>query len=292
MVRSSVGVDRRIPRWASGILAMMAADRPSVVTRDDIAAYLAECRAERDVERTTRQLQELGWLAALHLKGVWAYLPPGVDEVVDPYVDLRAWQARDPDARFALAGEAAAWHLGYLDRDPGAPVAVWVPPGERVPHGLRAHVSLVRVRWDGAAGRLFGPTPALLRRRGLDLTGWASGLPAFGPEGLVVQLAARPSSFRAWADLAVHLDGLAGDCDPGRLVKLLAGQSSSTWQRAAYLLYLGHQPGGAEAVLAGRPPGSMPNALFAGPGPAKVWSPQFNVTDRLVAPLVDLVGKA
>lgn len=291
VVRSSVGPDRRIPRWASGLLGRLAVDRPAVVTRADIAAYLAESGAERDVERTTRQLQELGWLAALHLKGVWAYLPPGEGEIVDPYIDLRAWRARDADARFALAGEAAAWHLGYLDRAFSGPVAVWCPPDHRLPHGLRPHVSLVRIRLAGVPDRLITPSPALLRRRGLDLTRWAAGLPAFGPEALVVQLAARPASFRAWADLVPHLGALAGDCEGPRIAQLLAEESSSTWQRAAYVLHSGRQRDLAVHVLASRPAGPLPHASFGTVGPAALWSPEFNVTDRLIAPLQGIAEK-
>ena len=36
------------------------------------------------------ELQRLGWLKSLHLKGVWAYMPPGESEIIDPYIDLAA----------------------------------------------------------------------------------------------------------------------------------------------------------------------------------------------------------
>jgi len=71
---------------------------------------------------------------------------------------------------------------------------VWLPSNERVPHGLRSYVSLVRIGWEGDQASEFAPNSRLLRRKGLDLTNWAAGLPAFGPEALVVQLAARPAS--------------------------------------------------------------------------------------------------
>jgi hypothetical protein len=210
---------------------------------------------------------------------------------VDPYIDLRAWQARNPSAVFALAGEAAAWHLGYLGRAFNGAVAVWVPPGERLPHGLRSHVSLIRLRWASDVVRRLGPSADLLRRRQLDLAGWSGGLPAFGVEALTVQLASRPSSFRAWADLIANLDQLADDADPSRLIELLRDQSSSAWQRAAYLLHSGKQYDKARAVLDSRPPGPMPHVSF-GDGDAALFSPEFRVTDRLVAPLQGLIGKA
>ena len=63
---------------------------------------------ERDIDATVRDLVRLGWLTASRRKGVWIYLPPGEESVADPYIDLRAWAARDDEAIFALAGEAAA----------------------------------------------------------------------------------------------------------------------------------------------------------------------------------------
>ena len=108
-----------------------------------------------------------------------------------------------------------------------------------MPHGLRPHISVVRINWLVEDARRLRPTPRLLRKKGLDLTAWAAGLPALGPDALVVQLAARPGSFRTWADLIGQLDVLATDCDLEQLAKLLANQSASAWQRAAYLLARG-----------------------------------------------------
>lgn len=104
---------------------------------------------------------------------------------------------------------------------------MWLPSSERVPHGLRRYVSLVRLRWMGEQAREFALSSRLLRRKGLDLTNWAGGLPAFGPEALIVQLAARPASFRVWADLIPQLDVLASDCDSGKIERLLGDQSAS-----------------------------------------------------------------
>ena len=59
---------------------------------------------------------------------------------------------------------------------------------------------MVRLRWPAEAMRRLVPTGRLLRAKGLDVTGWASGLRAFGPEALLVQLAARPASFKTDAD--------------------------------------------------------------------------------------------
>ena len=182
----------------------------------------------------------------------------GEADVTDPYIDLRAWKAREPDAPFALAGEAAAWHLGYLPRNFGGTIAIWLPSRERVPHGLRRHVSLVRFSWVGEEAREFAPSSRFLRRKRLDLTNWAAGVSAFGPEALVVQLAARPASFRVWADLIPQLDVLASDCDTDKIERLLGDQSASAWQRATDLLHCGGRTDEAVDLLDRRPGKSTP----------------------------------
>ncbi|HEX9776199.1 MAG TPA: type IV toxin-antitoxin system AbiEi family antitoxin [Actinomycetota bacterium] len=256
-----------------------------------MSAYLLDAKFQRSVDRTIEELSRLGWLVSLHLKGVWAYLPPGEGEIIDRYIDLRGWRAREPEALFALAGEAAAWHLGYLDRAFEGRLAVWLPTDTRVPFGLRPHVSVIKLGWGARDASRLGPTPGLLRKRGLDLTRWAAGLPAFGPEALIVQLAARPASFRAWADLVSHLDDVARDISFSRLEKLLEGQTTSAWQRAAYLLHAGRRTDEAAGLLERRPKVAMATVQF-GNGPNAVWVSQFRVVDRTIAPLRAALGKA
>lgn len=289
--RHEAAPGRRIPGALATLLATLARNRPHVVTRRDLEALIDEHGWDLDAERTARQLQRLGWFAPVHLKGVWAFLAAGEDEVTDPYIDLRGWRAKEPEAAFALSGEAAAWHLGYLDRRFDGPVAVWVPAKARLPYGLRAHLSVVTLGWQTEDAPHLGPTPALLLRRHLDLTDWANGLPAFGPEALVVQLAARPASFGPWADLVAHLDQLAGDVDVERLAALLAVQSTSAWQRASYLLDQGGRHDDATTLLERRPVEAMPKIQF-GAGPGGVWAPQFRLTDHLIAPSRGSLAKA
>ncbi|HEX4216614.1 MAG TPA: type IV toxin-antitoxin system AbiEi family antitoxin [Candidatus Dormibacteraeota bacterium] len=278
------GSGRRIPGRSAGLLGDLARDRPRVLTLDDLSAYLAGEASPRDPARTARQLQRLGWLTPTPLNGAWAFVPPGEDEVVDRYLGLRAWRAREPEALFALAGEAAAWHLGYLDREFDGPVAVWIPRDTRLPFGLRSVVSEVTLGWHSEDAPRLGPSPQMLQRRRLDLTGWADGLPAFGPEALLVQVSARGASFRSWADLVPHLDQLASDCSLNRLIPLLAGRSASTWQRAAYLLDRGDQAEDAGALLAERPSGPLVKVQL-GAGPRQSWAPRFQIVDHVVAPL-------
>jgi len=285
-------VARPVPRWAAGLVSRLAQDRPAVVTRGGLAEYLEEQGADRDLDRTINDLQKLGWLETLHLHGVWAFVPPGETVTVDAYLDLKGWRARDPSAVFALAGEAAAWHLGYVARRFDGPPAVWLPRETKLPHGLRAHVSTVRIAWPAKVHEDVRPSAKLLHKKRLDLTLWASGLPALGPEALLVELSLRPSSFRTWADLVPNLEVLATDCDLARVERLLRGQSASGWQRAAYLLARGgRRDDGLE--LLGQKPGAKPMPKVAlGSGPEATWSREFRVNDSLVAPLQDRLGKA
>ena len=116
-----VQLDRRVPRWAAMLIGRLAQDQPEVLTREDLCGYLEEIGVDRGLEGAIRELVKLRWLRASRRKGVWLFMPPGETSVGDPYVDLRAWMARDA-AVFALAGEAAAWHLGYLDRRHAGPI--------------------------------------------------------------------------------------------------------------------------------------------------------------------------
>ena len=272
------------------LVARLSQDRPEVLTRADLSAYLVEAGVIRDVEGAIRELVKLEWLRASRRKGVWLFVAPGETSVGDPYVELRSWAAHE-GAVFALAGEAAAWHLGYLDRRHEGRVAVWVPEGVVPPFGIRSLVSVVRLGWDAGMAKTVQPSRVLLRRRRLDLTDWASRLPAFGPDALLVQLAVRPSSFWPWMDLVAHLQQFTSDCDPSVVTALLDGKTVSAWQRAAYLLSVGGNSDAAAVVFEARPKRGLSHVTFGDLG-GGVHVREFGVTDRLVVPLLAQVGKA
>ncbi len=295
-VRSPAGAARRIPTWAARVVSDLARDRPAVVTKDDVAQRLTAAGCTREPDSAIRELRRIGWLVHLPVKGTWAFIPPGEDAVSDPYLPLRSWLAHDQGAGFMLAGASAAWHLGYLDRQPGGRTDIWLPPGKRLPDGLAPHVSVVRIPWTAADWALLGPRPALLVRRRLDIVAWATGLPAFGPDALLVQLAARPASFGPWSDLVAHLDELITDCSDDRLERLLSGRPTSVWQRTSYLVAVAGEPARGRALLAKRHTAAMPVVRFTHPhdhdGGAGIWSPEYQLVDELVAPLLRVLGKA
>lgn len=289
------GLDRKVPSWAAGIVGLLSRDLPTVLTRSSIADWLAEAGSNRPVDSAITELRRLGWLVSLPVHGAWGFVPPGQEHIVDNYLPLRAWQAQNPHTGFMLAGSAAAWHLGYLDREPGAPTSIWLRQDTRLPDGLRQYVSVVKTGWDEQTVKLLGPTTKLLLRRKLDLTRWSNGLPAFGPEALLVQLSARPSSFQPWADLIAHLDQLVDDCDDSRIEQLLASQSTSAWQRASYLIHAGGRPERGLDLLSRRPRQRMPKVRFelAGHEPSsEVWIPEYQLIDALINPLQRVLGKA
>lgn len=148
---------QRVPRWAAPLIVRLTQDLPAVLTRADIASYLDEAGMHRDAEVTIRDLVRLGWLRGTSSNGVWEFLPLGETVSIDPYLPLRAWRADDPAAVFALAGEAAAWHLGYLDRRYSGPVRVWLPEYARAPFGARAHIGVVRLGWQASKAAHVGP---------------------------------------------------------------------------------------------------------------------------------------
>jgi AbiEi antitoxin C-terminal domain len=288
---SHVPVDRGIPRSVALLVARLSQDQPFTVTRAQLQSYLDETGVDRGLESVLRELVSLGWLMSTPRYGVWAFIAPGDTESSDPYLGLRAWQASDLHAVLALAGATAAWHLGFLARQPAGPISIWTPTGTTIPRGLRQQVATVTLGWHADKATAIGPQHRWLIKRKLDLTRWSHGIAAFGPEALLVQLGVRPSSFYPWADLATRLDALAASCDITTLLNLLEGQPTSVHQRVAYLLAIGGQPVNSATVLDSRPTQQLSHVVL-GNGAESQFSARHQLTDRLVAPFLALFAKA
>lgn len=289
---SPAGAERRIPTWAQGVVAAMARDEPRVVTRTDVAGLLADAGVRRTPDAAIAELRRLGWLVHLGIAGAWTFIPPGREEVVDPYLALRAWD-RLASPGFHLCGANAAWFLGYLDRAPDGKVQVLLPDGVILPKGLRSSVSQLSLRWSPDPATLQ-PSKRFLIDRRLDLLRWADGMPCIGPEALLAQVALRPASFVPWDDFISHLARLVEDTDDGRLGLLLEGTSAAGWQRAAYLLHAGGAPTRGIALLDTAPFDRWPVTAFSagrtrGDG---IWVPQYQLIDRLIGPTHAQLGKA
>lgn len=283
----AIGATRVVPPWAASLLATLAQSAPSIVTEHALAELLGEsAEVKADAKTMAKGLVRLGWLRPAGVRGAWAFLPPGVDDLGDPYLGLRAWAAVDPAARFALAGETALWHLGYLPRRP-ADVTVWVPFKKALPKGLEGTVRLVTTAFPTSVEvKTLSPAPALMKKRRLDLTAWASKLPAFGPEAVLVQMAQRPASIASWVEVAPVLENVVADIDIERLKLLLSSSTNAAKQRAAYFCELSRASMHAMELL---PKKLVPVDL--GKKGAGRWDNVTHVTDRLVFPLLGANAK-
>jgi hypothetical protein len=277
---------RVVPKWAASLITLLVQYAPPVVSAATLADYLEEAKVGLEPKVALARLVRIGWLRKTRFNGAYAFLAPGVEAVVDPYIDLRAWRLIQPHTKFLLAGASAAWHLSYLDRMPEQPT-IWLDAQTPFPKALRGTVARVTTPFPPTVSpQALSPTLKLLRERRLDLLRWAEGLPAFGPEALLVQISARPASFSAWVDLAGRLHDFCGDIDLKRLAPLLEASTDATRQRAAYLLRLGGKRG-----VMGLLPKTLPAVKFDGNGPAN-WDPKTGVSDSLVAPLLNANAKA
>ena len=115
MTRTEVPLARPVPPWAALLIAQLTGDRSHIVTSDELAGRLESACPEREFASAVRELVRLQWLVATRRRGAWVFVPPGDALLRDPYADLRAWIAVDHPV-VALAGDSAAWHLGYLGR--------------------------------------------------------------------------------------------------------------------------------------------------------------------------------
>lgn len=299
--------DRRVPRWAAALLDDLSAERPPVVSLSDVADRQQRVGLHRDSAVVVEELQRLGWLQRTGVRGAWAFLPPGENELNDPYLDLRALQATQPDRTFYISGDTAAFHLGLLDRCPES-IQLWLPDLTKLdnkkggienpallPHRLRTIVSIVKLPFPTNPGTLE-PSAAQFRNRRLDRLRWASGFRGFGPDALLAQLAIRPSSFTAWFDLSSHLTTFTEDIDINRAALLLHDAPKSAWQRCAYLLDAAGHSAQAGQLFAHRPAGKLAITHFGQRSSAASttpnWSPEFQVIDNLLRPLLAVIGKA
>jgi hypothetical protein len=270
---------RVVSSWAAPLLSKLVQSAPVIVTEHSIVRFLADTPTETP-KVAIQRLVRLGWLRGVGVRGAWAFLPPGVDELADPYVGLRGWRAVAPNAAFCLAGETAAWHLGYLPRRPDA-VTVWLSKTTTLPSGLKGTVRCVTTDFpDNIDERLLAPSMSLLKKRRLDVTTWASRLPGFGPEALLVQMAQRPASIESWVDVAERLKDIVADVDVKRLDSLLAASNDAARQRAAYFLRFAGAP-----QTVGLPEKLRPVEL--GTGGRGHWDNATGVNDHLLRPLLD-----
>jgi hypothetical protein len=251
---------RSIPSGFAPLLQLLELEQPRVVTTAQLGDLAQDAALETPVDVVVRRLRERGWLLPLATKGVWEFAPAsraGAFGTGDPFIELRAVLARNPDAPYSVAAESAAYLLGYASRQPELE-CVGAPPTARPPASF---AGLRIVRWN--------PSTPLLGR---------DQLPIWAPATLIAFMATRPSAYHDWPNVgewlrqaasAVALDDITGE---------LAGRSAGSWARAAYLLYAGGAADTATELVRRAPGGSGPHFLGDRARPGR-YSRAYDVID-------------
>src|SRR5665648_192901 len=107
---------RSIPSGFAPLLQLLELEQPRVVTTAQLGDLAQDAALKMPVDVVVRRLRERGWLLPLATKGVWEFAPAsraGAFGSGDPFIELRAVLARNPDAPYSVAVESAAYLLGY-----------------------------------------------------------------------------------------------------------------------------------------------------------------------------------
>lgn len=261
-------VSRVIGRSVAAVIEQLELDGDLLVTSDRLAAVLRSAGLPDEdtaVRRMAYELQRGGWLGQLRTRHVWEFLPGargGAFGSGDRCIEFRAQRAVNPGWSGLLAMESAASVLGLAQRIPEREV-VALPPGRAMPKALSRQWRLVG---------LAMPEPG---------TTQVDDLPTWNLEGLIIGIAARPSSYQDMAGLAQWSPEAAGRVDIDRLLDLLTALRPAARQRAAYLLGAAGHTAARSAVMSRYPATSV---AWFGPrvGGNGVFDPETQVNDTLL----------
>jgi AbiEi antitoxin C-terminal domain len=263
-------VARTIQRSVADVIEQLELDGDLLITADRLATAMRHAGLDGDephVRRLAYELQRAGWLGQLRTRHVWEFLPGargGAYSAGDRFIEFRALRAADPTWRGALAMESAATVLGLAQRLPEQEV-VALPDNQPLPKSLRGAWRYVRIELSAA---------------GLTTI---DGLPSWNLEGLIVGIAARPSSYKDVPGLAQWLPQVDEIVNTDTIIALLADMPRATAQRAAYLLGASGNHDAKFEVIGAYP---ATEAAWLGPRVAGrgVFDPEAQVNDTLLHP--------
>jgi hypothetical protein len=254
------------PRPVSARLAPVVEElelrQPAVVTRLFLTEILAHTRVSLRPEAAAERLVRLGWLLPLRTRGTWEFAPAaraGRYRAGDPWIELRALLALDPDVPVAVAFESAIWELGHSSHQPDRPVLAhrrgWRSPPSL---GVRA------VTFDWAV-----PTKTV------------RGLPVWIEATILVAAAERPAAQGNWGNADDWLPNTFRAANAEDLQREAGGRRISTLARLGYLAEWAGRNDIAEEIEALLP--SRLPVTFLGPRDRRAqWSGRWRVYNSLL----------
>lgn len=205
-----------MPASLAPVVEELELRQPAVVTRSLLTEILAQTQVSLPPAATAERLVRLGWLLPLRTRGAWEFAPAaraGRYRAGDPWIELRALLAHDPDAPVAVAFESAVWELGHSSHQPDRPVLAhrrgWRPPPSL---GVRT----VTFDWR---------VPAKTVR----------GLPVWTQATILVAAAERPAAQGNWGNADDWLPDTFRAATADDLMREAGGRRISTLARLGHL---------------------------------------------------------
>jgi hypothetical protein len=251
-----------VPASLAPVVEELELRQPAVVTRSLLMEILARRQVSLPPAAAAERLVRLGWLLPLRTRGAWEFAPAaraGRYRAGDPWIELRALLAHDPDAPVAVAFESAIWELGHSSHQPDRPVLAhrrgWRPPPSL---GVRAATFDWRV-----------PTKTV------------RGLPVWTEATILVAAAERAAAQGNWGNAEDWLPNTFRAARAEDLLGEAEGRRVSTLARLGYLAEWAGRNDIAEEIEALLP--SRLPVTFLGPRDRGAqWSKRWRVYNSLL----------
>jgi hypothetical protein len=253
---------RSVSSRLAPVLEELELRQPSVVTRALLRDIAEQVGVTLGPSQLAARLVRLGWLLPLRKRDAWEFAPAaraGRYRSGDPWIELRALLAHDPDAPVAVAFESAVWYLGRASHQPTVPVLAH-RPGWHVPRVLG--VRSVTFDWHVASRPI-------------------RGLPVWTEATVVVAAADRPSAQGNWGNADDWLPSTFRAAVADDVLAEADGRSVSTLARLGYLAEWAGEEETADRIEQ-QLPARLP-VTFLGPRDRRErWSRRWHVYDGLL----------
>jgi AbiEi antitoxin C-terminal domain len=253
---------RPVPARLAPVVEALELRQPAVVTRSLLTEILAQTQVSLRPDAAAERLVRLGWLLPLRTRGAWEFAPAaraGRYRAGDPWIELRAVLAHDPDVPVAVAFESAIWELGHSSHQPDRPVLAhrrgWRP---RPSLGVRA----VTFDWHV-------PTETV------------RGLPVWIEATILIAAAERPAAQGNWGNVDDWLPNTFRAASAEDLLREAGGRRISTLARLGYLAEWAGRDDIAEEIEALLPP-RLPVAFLGSRDRRAQWSGRWRVYNSLL----------